>query len=61
MKKRIYISPSAFVCEITGKPVLTTTSIVIVKDEKIDDEEDIGFVKEEDSQKTNFNLWDKEW
>lgn len=61
MKKRIYISPSAFVCEITGKPVLTTTSIVIVKDEKIEDEEDIGFVKEEDSQKINFNLWDKEW
>ena len=60
MKKRIYISPSAFVCEITGKPVLTTTSIVI-KDEKIENEDDIGFVKEEDSQKINFNLWDKEW
>lgn len=61
MKKRVYISPSAFVCGITGKPVLTTTSIVIVKDDKIEDEDDIGFVKEEDSQMINFNIWDKEW
>ena len=61
MKKHIYISPSALVCEITGKPVLSTTSIVIVRDEKITEEEDIGFVKEEDSPMITVNLWDDEW
>lgn len=61
MKKHIYISPSALVYEITGKPVLSTTSIVIVRDEKITEEEDIGFVKEEDSPMITVNLWDDEW
>ena len=61
MKKSIYISPSAFVCEITGKPVLSTTSIVIDKDDKISDENNIGFVREQKPQIDDNNLWDDEW
>ena len=62
MNKRIYISPSAFVCEISGKPILSATSIVIVGGEgKINSDSDIGFIKEQNPQISDINLWDDEW
>ena len=60
MKKRIYISPSAFVCEISGRTVMATSMIVNGYDKVINDA-DIGFVNDYNSQIRDINLWDNEW
>ena len=60
MKKRIYISPSAFVCEISGRTVMATSMIVIGSD-KVSNDADIGFVNDYNSQIRDINLWDNEW
>ena len=58
MKKRIYITPNAYVCEITGKAIISTSMPV---GGTVGDENDIGFVKGENTQIGNRNLWDEEW
>lgn len=60
MKKRIYISPSAFVCEISGRTVMATSMIVNGYD-KVSNDTDIGYVKDYNSQIRDINLWDNEW
>ena len=60
MKKRIYISPSAFVCEISGRTIMATSVIVNGYDKVINDA-DIGFVNDYNSQIRDINLWDNEW
>ena len=60
MKKQVYQSPSAYVYKIMGKTVLAT-SIVVGGSGKVDDESNIGFTKEQDSQSGNNNVWDEEW
>ena len=60
MKKRIYISPSAFVCEISGRTIMAT-SVIVNGYDKVSDNADIGFVKDYDSQISDVNLWDEVW
>lgn len=59
MKKQIYQSPRACTYPIIGKNVLTT-SMKIGGDEKVSDSDDIGFAKEQDSQKGD-GVWSDEW
>jgi len=60
MKKRIYISPSAFVCEISGRTVMAT-SVIVNGFDKVSNDADIGFVNDYNSQIRDINLWDNEW
>ena len=60
--KKVYQCPCACTYKIMGKTILST-SIIIGGSEgsgKVSDEDDIGFVKEDDSRR-NFNIWDEEW
>ena len=63
MKKQVYQRPCASAYKLMGKTVLSTSIIIGGSGDsgKVSDENDIGFVKEEDSQKKNFNIWDNEW
>ena len=57
--KKVYQSPNAFVLNITGKSFISSS---IEVGGTVDDEEDIGFVKEEQSgSDLNKSIWDNEW
>ncbi|MBO7138199.1 MAG: hypothetical protein J6V92_07010 [Bacteroidaceae bacterium] len=60
MKKQVYQSPSAYVYKVIGKAVLST-SIIVDGSGKVDDESNIGFTKEQDSQSGSNKVWDEEW
>ena len=57
MNKKIYQSPCACAYKITGKTIISTSVPV---GGKVNNSEDIGFVKEQNSQNGN-NVWDEEW
>ena len=58
--KKTYQAPSLFVLNITGKPIMQATSVPVGG--TVDDEDDIGFVKEEQSgSDRNRSIWDEEW
>lgn len=61
MNKKIYKSPCACAIKITGRTMLSASILVGTSDNKVDDDEDIGFVKEQDSHRGHNNLWDNEW
>ena len=58
MKKKAYQSPSTLVYKIIGKTIISTSMPV---GGTVGDEGDIGFVKEQDTQRGDINVWDKEW
>ena len=60
MNKRIYISPCACVCEITGRGMMSTSIKIGSSEEKVSNSEDIGFAKEQNSQEDR-GLWNDEW
>ena len=57
--KKIYQSPSASAYTITGRKAFVQTSINVGG--KVSNSEDIGFVKEQNSQSSSSNAWDDEW
>ncbi len=59
MKKQIYISPRASAYKIMGKAIISTS--VKFGGSKVSNSEDIGFVKEQNSQSGDNNVWDDEW
>lgn len=61
MKKHIYISPRVFVCEISGKAMISTSMRLGDTQQKVSNSQDIGFVKENNSQGGDNSLWDNEW
>lgn len=61
MKKHIYISPRVCVCEISGKAMISTSMIVGNSQQKVSNNQDIGFVKEDNSRGGDNSLWDNEW
>ena len=62
MNKKIYQSPCAYAIEIIGKAILSASDVRIGgTSEKVDNSNDIGFVKEQNWQSGNVNIWDNEW
>ena len=58
--KKIYQSPSACAYKITGRAIMSTSIKLGSSEEKVTNKDDIGFVKEENTQSNN-NVWDEEW
>ena len=58
MNKKIYQSPSACAYKIIGKTIISTSVKV---GGTVNKTENIGFVKEQNSQNDNTNVWDEEW
>ena len=60
MKKQIYQSPRTCVYKLMGKTFIST-SVRINTSDKVSDSNDIGFVKEDNSQSGDNSVWDDEW
>ena len=60
MNKKIYQSPCACAYKLTGKAMLSS-SMTVNGSDKVTNSTDIGFVKEQNSQSGNNNVWDEEW
>ena len=61
MKKKIYQSPHAFAVNLIGRTMISTSMILGNNGQKVNNDYDIGFVKDYDSQISDVNLWDNEW
>lgn len=60
MNKKIYQSPRACAYKIIGKAIISS-SMKVSGTDKVENSSDIGFVKEQNSQSGNNNVWDEEW
>ena len=58
MKKQVYQSPRTCAYKLMGKTFISGS--MKFSSEKVNNSEDIGFVKEDNSQGNN-NVWDDEW
>lgn len=61
MKKQIYQSPRACAYNIMGKVMLSGSMKLGNSQEKVNNTDDIGFVKEQNSQSGDNDLMDDEW
>lgn len=61
MKKKTYQCPCTCAFKIIGRTIISASIIIGGSDDKIGDEGDIGFVKEQDQLKGDNNVWSNEW
>jgi len=57
--KKVYKSPSTYVCVISHHAHLMETSMTINSSEKVNNQANIGFTKENSC--SNYNVWDEDW
>ena len=60
MKKQVYQSPRTCAYKLMGKTFISASDMKFSSD-KVSDSNDIGFVKEDNSQSGDNNVWDDEW
>ena len=58
--KKTYQSPHVCAYKIIGKKFLLNPSLS-VNESKVSNNNDIGFVKEQNTNSDNNNIWDNEW
>ena len=59
--KTIYQSPRVYVFEIVGQTHLMEPSMRVYSNDKVNNSTDIGFVKGERSQRSDYNVWNEDW
>ena len=61
MTKKIYQCPCACAIKLIGSTILANSIIIGDPDKKISDEEDIGFVREQNPGQGFKSIWSNEW